>query len=352
MKTNEETVIMNESGQATSLDEEKTILENEEASVAVEAEGENAGETDDAEKKNSTAKNMGMGAAAGIVLGVAGTLFSGATIENPIINPVDPTPDPDDPTPPTPVVHEDIELATSVNDDMSFNEAFAAARHEVGAGGAFVWHGTVYGTYYGNEWNSMSAEEQSQFTHDAIISYHESDDYQAPLNNHASAGAAAGESAQADVHTGVHQTEVAQDDPIVTVQQDAELTDDQFTSYAETQTETIEVHVLGHEEGVVLNDGSEVNVGYAEIGGEPAMFVDMVDADGNESPDGVYDVVVMDANGNEVIEDNEVAILDADSGMTVENFDMAMEANQETLVDDMYASMPDYSNDADVSSLC
>lgn len=41
--------------------------------------------------------------------------------------------------------NEPVLVATSVNDDMSFNETFAAARHEVGAGGAFEWHGNIYG---------------------------------------------------------------------------------------------------------------------------------------------------------------------------------------------------------------
>lgn len=56
-----------------------------------------------------------------------------------------------------------ISVALSVNDEMSFNEAFAAARSEVGAGGAFEWRGNVYGTYYAEEWNNMSAAEKSEF---------------------------------------------------------------------------------------------------------------------------------------------------------------------------------------------
>ena len=57
----------------------------------------------------------------------------------------------------------DSHLATGVSDDMSFGEAFASARHELGPGGAFVWHGNVYGTYYAEEWNNMSAEQQSDY---------------------------------------------------------------------------------------------------------------------------------------------------------------------------------------------
>ena len=57
----------------------------------------------------------------------------------------------------------DMDVATGVDDSMSFNEAFAAARHEVGPGGMFVWHGNTYGTYYANEWNAMSPEEHDQY---------------------------------------------------------------------------------------------------------------------------------------------------------------------------------------------
>ena len=37
-----------------------------------------------------------------------------------------------------------------VSDDMSFDEAFASARKQVGAGGVFEWRGKLYGTYYKN----------------------------------------------------------------------------------------------------------------------------------------------------------------------------------------------------------
>lgn len=69
------------------------------------------------------------------------------------------------PAPPAPEHHVGhiMDVATSVNDSMSFNQAFAAARHEVGAGGLFVWHGHTYGTYYESEWNAMSAEDKEQY---------------------------------------------------------------------------------------------------------------------------------------------------------------------------------------------
>ena len=51
-------------------------------------------------------------------------------------------------------------LATCVNDNMSYSEAFASARNEVGVNGAFVWHGQVYSTCYAGEWNGLSHEDQ------------------------------------------------------------------------------------------------------------------------------------------------------------------------------------------------
>ncbi len=60
-------------------------------------------------------------------------------------------------------IDEYLEVATSVDDSMSFNEAFAAARQEIGAGGLFIWQGHTYGTYYADEWNAMSAEEREEY---------------------------------------------------------------------------------------------------------------------------------------------------------------------------------------------
>lgn len=57
-----------------------------------------------------------------------------------------------------------VSLASVNTDGMSFNEAFAAARAEVGANGVFKWNGGVYGTFYENEWAGMSDEFKSEFS--------------------------------------------------------------------------------------------------------------------------------------------------------------------------------------------
>jgi len=63
----------------------------------------------------------------------------------------------------TVVVYTEAPFATTVNDSMSFDEAFAAARDEVGGGGIFEWHGNTYGTYYASEWNAMSDADKDQY---------------------------------------------------------------------------------------------------------------------------------------------------------------------------------------------
>jgi len=54
--------------------------------------------------------------------------------------------------------------ATSVNDEMSFNEAFAAARAEVGPGGVFEWHGHSYNTYYAEEVQTVQVKQPVEVT--------------------------------------------------------------------------------------------------------------------------------------------------------------------------------------------
>lgn len=56
-----------------------------------------------------------------------------------------------------------MEVSDDVNDNMSFGEAFATARAEVGSGGAFIWRGGIYSTHYAEEWKAMTPQEHAEF---------------------------------------------------------------------------------------------------------------------------------------------------------------------------------------------
>ena len=59
---------------------------------------------------------------------------------------------------------DDIDVAGKVTDEMSFEQAFAAARNEVGMGGVFGWHGHWYNTFEKDEWSSLSLEQRQEYT--------------------------------------------------------------------------------------------------------------------------------------------------------------------------------------------
>ena len=77
-------------------------------------------------------------------------------------------------------------------------------------------------------------------------------------------------------------------------------------------------------------------MGYMEVDGHNAVVIDV-------DVDGTYDVLGVDVNGDGVLESNEVADIH-EEGITTNFFDQMGSAN------DLYAELPDYTNDADPSS--
>lgn len=91
---------------------------------------------------------------------------------------------------PTTVVHhvyevhhvDDVIYVTAEDNDLTFGEAFATARAEVGPGGAFVWHGGVYSTYYAEEWNAMTPAQRNDYANRLELSVY-ADEIEAPTDN-------------------------------------------------------------------------------------------------------------------------------------------------------------------------
>lgn len=169
-----------------------------------------------------------------------------------------------------------IEEATGVNDEMSFNEAFAAARAEVGSGGIFEWHGSKYNTFTAEEWNAMSNEEKIDFQN----SVYESN----PV-------------ASTEAGTPEIEVEIAQD----TYEADeiAEINDEDIV----LEPEDIEIEVLGYEYN------ADYDLGFNEITSDNQEIV-LVDLDGDGSG---YEVALIDSDGDGIITNDEVLVLDQDA---------------------------------------
>lgn len=56
-----------------------------------------------------------------------------------------------------------VNISESVSDDMDFDQAFASARQDVGAGGFFNYRGDSYSTFYKDEWDGMSSDNQDEY---------------------------------------------------------------------------------------------------------------------------------------------------------------------------------------------
>lgn len=214
-------------------------------------------------------------------------------------------------------VFEQIYVTPTVNDDMSFEDAFATAREEVGPGGLFVWHGNVYNTYYAEEWNAMSSESQDAFVDTAS-------NVNIPLYNNVNDDYFA------------YEPDTAQDIMIVP---EAEADDD--------------VHIIGvYEENI---DGQNMYIGELEMDGENVVLVD-----GDQ--DGLFDVLIADMDGDGMIADNEFVDISSDGIMVSDLANGAIISDNESLVSNGdymgspaeyeapdHSDMPDYMNDADVS---
>ncbi len=207
-------------------------------------------------------------------------------------------------------VAEPAPFATTVNDEMSFNQAFVAARAELGAGGVFEWHGKTYNTFYAEEWGKMSDEERREF--------------------------------QESIERPAADEPVVQNDEQVANAQevnDAQPVDDEEKILEATIVEedalANDVNVIGVFEDNV--DGQDVYIGVAELDENNVMLVDV-------DHDGLFDVACADINADGNYTEDEIFATEISVDNLIAYADLN-NANEILSADDM----PDYMNDADVS---
>jgi hypothetical protein len=274
----------------------------------------NSADSDKKDASKSWAKNAASGAA-GAAAGIGGAfLFSSfKEAEEPVTDP-QPQPQPY----PSPNVSDfdgnQVSVAEGTNNGMSFSQAFAAARNEVGPGGVFFWRGGVYGTYYKNEWENFSPEYKRTFSNYPYQPQSETnEEYDASGNHHAAA----------NTH-GYHGNNVNHDDVIIPTP----ASDDNVILVSD---EIPEVEVLHAE-----IDGQSISYVPTYIDGQETVFIDV-------DNDGVYDAIII----NDYTDNPPVYDLH-EEGIHIRNEEI--QEIQDSPIPHGSDDIIDYTNDASVDS--
>lgn len=251
----------------------------------------------ESKKEGSAWKHVTLGGVSGILMG-AGLLYAGqmAAASMPEATPEEEKPE-DAQQPTDAETSSDLPVA-QMHNDMSFGEAFAAARAEVGPGGVFVWHGGIYNTYTAEEWNAMTPEQKQDFAQ------------------------------QVNPEVPAHQVSVPTDaNPDVAAEpavndNDVQVVDQQT---AQSSDQDADVHIVGYGEveGHVAVGLDTNNDGQADV-----AIIDVDDSGNLSDPD-----VIVDNNGNM-----------ATYGQIANDPDPNLTASMEN--PDVAPDMPDYMNDA------
>lgn len=197
-------------------------------------------------------------------------------------------------------------------DADNFNDAFAQARAQVGAGGVFEYDGKLYGTYYADEWKDMSAQERA--------------DYQSRVNE-----VAPSHHSEPSHAASAHYTAQNFSDSPEVIPTNAEM--------ISAEPVDNDIKFLGVE-AVQNENGDIMNVALIENGGDQALLVDV---DNN----GVIDVIIHDDNYDGQFQPNEIHDISG-AGLEVADLMECHAAQQGDMLFTAYDNdMPDYVNDAD-----
>ena len=204
---------------------------------------------------------------------------------------------------------EEVKVA-KVNEEQSFDDAFASARAQVGAGGVFHWHGGTYGTYTENEWNAMSKQDKVDFANAA----------QPEIRANAIANERIAES-----HYAVRPETVA----------------NEHSHASDTAATNVHQNIVHKESTDQDSEDNDVHiVGYGRIQGHQAVALDIND-------NGEADVAIIDWNDNGRLDDPDVMIDREGNYATIGQLAQAQE-DHDSNTDNSFASNDDYSQDPNI----
>lgn len=282
----------------------------------------NANGQQESKKEGSTWKQVSLGGVSGILMG-AGLMYAGqAYAANKDDSPEEKPEDVEAPESgnTSHTLENGLQVA-AVNDDMSFGEAFAAARAEVGPGGVFHWHGGIYNTYSADEWNNMSVEQKHDFAQQVQPEIRP-DELSTPTDANPQVVVVhhVYEHHEAPAAPEVHQTAATNEGVQVVDPQVAQ-------SYQVLEDE--DVHI----------------VGYANVDGHLAVGYDV---NGDNQPD----VAIIDY-GQQGLSDDDVVIGPNGQRTTLGELTNEPDPNQMVSMEnpDVAPDMPDYMNDANIDDM-
>jgi len=281
-------------------------------------------------KSEAKWKEVMIGGVSGIALGTAGTLLASSI---PIDAAAENSDSQDTPNTENEATNTTAQMATCVNDSMSFSDAFNAAREEVGAGGVFEWHGNLYSTYTAAEWYNMDATARNEFA-DSI--HWDGPSHEYVSSNHSQSS---------------HSTHSTHTEEVTNTQTVSNGNTTQTQSPNKDEEDSPDVEIIGVEHANIDGEHDSI-IGTASINGQAVYFID-VDGEDNE-----FELMVSDTNGNNQVDEGEVVDI-SEQHMSVSHFEQLAQAEQsnhnesETPVQ-YYANnedLPDYVNDADPGTL-
>jgi hypothetical protein len=225
------------------------------------------------------------------------------------------------------IISTEAPFAEKHADNMTFEQAFDAARQEVGQGGFFEYNGNLYNTYTQEEWQNMTPSEQQQYWTSIDQNTTTITDVEPHLADDITIDTPIDPVIEETIENEVNQT----DDNILEVDYLAELDanedgygdilivdadgneipdlilDDNFDGTADRIVMNVDIDagITGNEQQYSL-EGVEVKINDQETVDDintdaPVLtvnYIDELDADG----DGNNDVMIVDANGNETPE--------------------------------------------------
>ena len=285
---------------------------NEETIIDNTSRKNNLNVQNESKKEGGTWKHVTLGGVTGILMGAglvySGNAFAASDTETP--KPEDAETKPEDTTETQTEETTDTQSVptATVNEGLSFSEAFNAARTAVGPGGVFEWHGGLYNTYTADEWNAMTDAQKDEFAQ-LVKPITPANLVQTPTDANTYVVV---------VHDVQNAPEPAQDNDVQVVAADGQNTDTND-----------DVHIVGYTEadGHLVVGIDTTNDGQADV-----AIIDIDDSGNASAPD-----IVMDRNGN-------MATIGDLTGETASN-QMASLQNP-----DVASDMPDYMNDATIDA--